>query len=63
MTYVRKWFHDLWNIFTQELRLIGRDNGVMLIFCFAGLVYPVLSHYIYRDGEDWYVDLIEGVGT
>lgn len=50
MTYVRKWFHDLWNIFTQELRLIGRDNGVMLIFCFAGLVYPVLYNYIYRDG-------------
>ena len=50
MTYVRKWFHDMWNIFTQELRLIGRDNGVMLIFCFAGLVYPVLYNYIYRDG-------------
>jgi ABC-2 type transport system permease protein len=50
MTYVRKWFHDLWNIFTQELRLIGRDNGVMLIFCFAGLVYPILYNYIYHDG-------------
>ena len=50
MTYVRKWFHDMWNIFTQELRLIGRDNGVMLIFCFAGLVYPILYNYIYHDG-------------
>jgi ABC-2 type transport system permease protein len=40
----------MWNIFTQELRLIGRDNGVMLIFCFAGLVYPILYNYIYHDG-------------
>lgn len=50
MNYARKWFHDMWNTFTQELRLIGRDNGVMLIFCFAGLVYPVLYNFIYRDG-------------
>jgi len=50
MSYVRKWFRDLWNVFTQELRLIGRDNGVMLIFCFAGLVYPPLYNAIYHDG-------------
>ena len=34
---------------------------------FNGTRYTVLidgeQHYIYRDGEDWYVDLIEGVGT
>lgn len=50
MSYIRKWFHDVWNIFTRELRLIGRDNGVMLIFCFAGLVYPLLYNWIYHDG-------------
>ena len=50
MSYISKWFHDVWNIFTQELRLIGRDNGVMLIFCFAGLVYPLLYNWIYHDG-------------
>ena len=50
MSYISKWFHDMWNIFTQELRLIGRDNGVMLIFCFAGLVYPLLYNWIYHDG-------------
>ena len=50
MNYARKWFHDMWNTFTQELRLIGRDNGVMLIFCFAGLVYPLLYNFIYHDG-------------
>ena len=43
MSYIRKWFHDVWNIFT-------RDNGVMLIFCFAGLVYPLLYNWIYHDG-------------
>ena len=50
MNYVRKWFHDMWNIFTQELRFITRDNGVILIFCFAGLVYPPLYNFIYHDG-------------
>ena len=50
MNYVSNWFRDVWNIFVNELRLIGRDNGVMLIFCFAGLVYPVLYNFIYHDG-------------
>lgn len=50
MNYVSNWFRDIWNIFVNELRLIGRDNGVMLIFCFAGLVYPVLYNFIYHDG-------------
>ena len=50
MSYISKWFHDVWNIFTRELKLIGRDNGVMLIFCFAGLVYPLLYNWIYHDG-------------
>ena len=34
---------------------------------FTGTRYTVViggeQHYIYRDGDDWYVDLIEGVGT
>ena len=50
MSYISKWFHDVWNIFTRELKFIGRDNGVMLIFCFAGLVYPLLYNWIYHDG-------------
>ena len=50
MNYISNWFRDIWNIFVNELRLIGRDNGVMLIFCFAGLVYPVLYNFIYHDG-------------
>lgn len=50
MSYISNWFHDVWNIFTRELKLIGRDNGVMLIFCFAGLVYPLLYNWIYHDG-------------
>ena len=30
--------------------LIVHDNGVMLIFCFAGLVYPLLYNWIYGYG-------------
>ena len=34
----------------NELKLVFSDSGVMLIFCFAGLVYPILYNYIYHDG-------------
>ena len=50
MSYISKWFRDLWNLFTNELQLIFHDSGVLLIFCFAGLVYPVLYNFIYHDG-------------
>ena len=43
----RRW---LWNIFTNELNLVVHDSGVMLIFLFAGLVYPVLYNGIYQSG-------------
>ena len=41
-TYLGRWLRDAWGIFVNELRMILKDNGVMLIFCFAGLVYPLL---------------------
>ena len=50
MKYFAKWFHDTWNIFLNELRLVVHDSGVMIIFCFAGLVYPLLYNWIYHDG-------------
>ena len=50
LTYIRRWLRDVWGIFVNELRMISRDGGVMLIFCFAGLVYPVLYNWIYEDG-------------
>ena len=49
-TYFGQWFRDTWGIFVNELRMIVRDNGVMLIFCFAGLVYPLLYNWIYGYG-------------
>ena len=49
-TYLGQWFRDAWGIFVNELRMIVRDNGVMLIFCFAGLVYPLLYNWIYGYG-------------
>ena len=49
-TYLGQWFQDAWGIFVNELRMIVRDNGVMLIFCFAGLVYPLLYNWIYGYG-------------
>ncbi len=50
LTYIGRWLRDVWGIFVNELRMISRDGGVMLIFCFAGLVYPVLYNWIYEDG-------------
>ena len=49
-TYLGRWLRDAWGIFVNELRMILKDNGVMLIFCFAGLVYPLLYNWIYGYG-------------
>ena len=49
-TYAGRWLADTWNIFLNELNLILHDGGVMLIFCFAGLVYPILYGFVYRNG-------------
>ena len=50
ITYIGRWLRDAWGIFVNELKLIVHDNGVMLIFCFAGLVYPLLYNWIYGYG-------------
>ena len=49
-TYAGRWLQDGFNIFVNELKLIFHDSGVLLIFGFAGLVYPLLYNFIYRDG-------------
>ena len=49
-TYLGQWFRDAWGIFVNELRMIVRDNGVMLIFCFAGVVCRLLYSWIYGYG-------------
>ncbi len=50
LTYIGQWLCDTFSIFVNELKLVFSDSGVMLIFCFAGLVYPILYNYIYHDG-------------
>ena len=50
ITYLGRWIRDTYGIFVEELRMVVRDNGVMLIFCFAGLVYPLLYNWIYGYG-------------
>ena len=50
MKYLSEWFHDVRNLFHNELRLVLHDSGVMIIFCFAGLVYPLLYNWIYSVG-------------
>ena len=50
ITYLRQWIRDTFGIFVDELRMVVHDNGVMLIFCFAGLVYPLLYNWIYGYG-------------
>ena len=51
MSYISNWFSETWKIFTHELREVFHDSGVMIIFCFAGLVYPPLYNWIYSIGS------------
>ena len=51
MSYISKWFSETWQIFINELREVFHDSGVMIIFCFAGLVYPPLYNWIYSIGS------------
>ena len=50
ITYLGQWIRDTFKIFADELGMVVHDNGVMLIFCFAGLVYPLLYNWIYGYG-------------
>lgn len=50
ISYLGQWIRDTYRIFVEELRMVVRDSGVMLIFCFAGLVYPLLYNWIYGYG-------------
>lgn len=38
---------DLWMVFTEELKRVFRDPGVVLIFFVAGLGYPLVYNFIY----------------
>ena len=38
---------DLWMVFTEELKRVFRDPGVVLIFFVAGLGYPLIYNVVY----------------
>lgn len=50
ISYFGQWVRETFQIFVDELGMVVHDNGVMLIFCFAGLVYPLLYNWIYGYG-------------
>lgn len=49
-SYFRQWLSDLWGVMTHELRSIFQDGGFLIIFFVAGLGYPLLYNFIYRNG-------------
>jgi len=40
---------DIAEIFTEEIRHIFKDSGVIIIFFGAGILYPILYGFIYRN--------------
>ena len=48
--FVSDWLKDAWEIFTNELKRIFSDGGVILIFFVAGMVYPLLYNIVYING-------------
>lgn len=49
-SYIGQWLSDWYAIFTNELRMIFSDSGVMIIFFLAVIAYPILYSLIYRNG-------------
>lgn len=49
-TYLKTWFKDWWDIFCNEFKQILADEGVMIIFVVAGLIYPILYNFVYYGG-------------
>ena len=58
---LKKWFGDAVLICRRELKRLVTDGGVMLIFCVAGLGYPLLYNCIYHNGilEDTPVAVVD----
>lgn len=48
--YLRQWRRDWYYVFTNELRMIFCDSGVMVIFFLAGLAYPLIYGIVYSNG-------------
>lgn len=48
--YIRQWWKDWYFTFSNELRMIFSDSGVLIIFFLAGLAYPIIYGIVYRNG-------------
>ena len=46
--YIRQWWKDWYFTFSNELRMIFSDSGVLIIFFLAGLAYPIIYGIVYR---------------
>lgn len=47
--YIKDGLKDTWSIFMREFGTIFRDSGVIIIFFFAGLLYPILYNSIFKN--------------
>ena len=65
LTYIGRWLSDWYAIFTNELRHIFSDSGVMVIFFLAGLAYPVIYGLVYSNGtvDDMPVAIVDNSGS
>lgn len=48
-SYLKATLIDTAEIFTEELKHIFRDSGVVILFFAAGLLYPILYGFIYKN--------------
>ncbi|MBR1630779.1 MAG: ABC transporter permease, partial [Paludibacteraceae bacterium] len=58
---LKNWANDIWYVYCHETRRIFTDSGVILIFFFAGIAYPILYNLIYwnDDVEDVPVAVVD----
>lgn len=47
--HIKHFFGDLCRVFADELRLIGKDEGVLIFFVIVPLCYPLLYSWIYTN--------------
>lgn len=65
ISYIKQWCRDWYSVFTQELKHIFSDSGVLVIFFLAGLAYPVLYGFIYGNSsvDDMPVAIVDRCGS
>lgn len=51
MKYLKTFRNDFKRIFCEEFRAVFSDSGVIVIFFLAGIGYPLLYNFIYKNGN------------